>query len=326
MKISIIIPVYNAKLYLNKCLDSVINQTYNELEIIIINDGSTDGSKEIIDNYSDKDERIIVIHKENGGIGSAYKVAFKIITGEYVLFVDSDDWLELNTVEELKNKVLAYNPDIVYFGSRAFDEDGNEKESLNLNKLNDVIFDNKIILKNQFEIIKHPSLVRLFKANLFNEIEVFKQNIGIDEMLTPQLLLNCTTAVYVPEIYYNLLLRNESVCRMKFNDLKVIQTLKVYRFLIDFYRVKIKAYEQFIIAKYIKVLNGILIGHLNEEYVLNSNILSEVKSDFSILTRDNKFFKRNKYFSLNQVLILRLNFFLSGLVGFFLKVKRVIKQ
>ncbi len=99
--VSIIIPVYNAEHYLTKCLDSVIHQTYTNLEIILINDGATDSSPKIIDEYALKDTRIVAIHKENGGIGSAYKAAFEMMTGDFVLFADSDDWLELDAAEHL---------------------------------------------------------------------------------------------------------------------------------------------------------------------------------------------------------------------------------
>ena len=86
--ISIIIPVYNMEDYIHKCLLSIISQSYEYLEIILINDGSIDNSSKIIDEYALKDSRIKAIHKENGGIGSAYKAAFEIMTGDYVLFVN----------------------------------------------------------------------------------------------------------------------------------------------------------------------------------------------------------------------------------------------
>jgi len=98
-KVSIIVPVYNSELYLTKCLNSVISQTFSNLEIILVNDGSTDSSPKIINEDVIKDDRIVAIHKENGGIGSAYKAAFEVMFGDYILFVDSDNWLELDAIE-----------------------------------------------------------------------------------------------------------------------------------------------------------------------------------------------------------------------------------
>ncbi|HJA50079.1 MAG TPA: glycosyltransferase, partial [Candidatus Fusicatenibacter intestinipullorum] len=95
VKISVIIPVYNVEKYLKRCLDSVINQTYKNLEIILIDDGSTDNSGKICDEYAQKDERIIVIHKENGGVSSARNKGLDICIGDYISFIDSDDWINL---------------------------------------------------------------------------------------------------------------------------------------------------------------------------------------------------------------------------------------
>jgi len=100
-KISIIIPVYNVEAYLKRCLDSVVNQTYRNLEILIINDGSTDNCREICDEYAANDDRIKVVHKENGGLSSALNIGLRNFTGDYLGFVDSDDWIEPNMYEEL---------------------------------------------------------------------------------------------------------------------------------------------------------------------------------------------------------------------------------
>lgn len=99
MLISVIVPVYNVENYLCKCVDSIINQTYNNLEIILVDDGSTDGSASICDEYVLKDSRVKVIHKENGGVSSARNIGIAEASGEYICFVDSDDWLELDYFE-----------------------------------------------------------------------------------------------------------------------------------------------------------------------------------------------------------------------------------
>ena len=93
-KISIVVPVYNVEKYLPKCIESLIGQTYSNLEIILVDDDSKDNSGKICDEYGQKDLRIKVIHKENGGISSARNAALDICTGEYIGFIDSDDWAE----------------------------------------------------------------------------------------------------------------------------------------------------------------------------------------------------------------------------------------
>lgn len=97
-KISVIVPVYMSELYLEKCLDSIVQQTYQNLEIILINDGSTDGSAAICQRYQNQDERVKVYHKRNGGVSSSRNRALEVVTGDYIVFVDNDDWLELDHI------------------------------------------------------------------------------------------------------------------------------------------------------------------------------------------------------------------------------------
>ena len=114
-KISIIVPVYNVEKYINKCLDSIINQTYKNLEILFIDDGSTDNSGKICDEYAKKDKRIKVFHQPNSGVSAARNKGLDNITGDYVMFVDPDDWIELNTCEILLNEITKENNDILIF-------------------------------------------------------------------------------------------------------------------------------------------------------------------------------------------------------------------
>lgn len=131
IKFSIIIPVYNVEKYLNECVDSVINQTYKNMEIILVDDGSTDNSPRICDSYAEKDNRIRVIHKENGGLSSARNAGIRNMTGNYVLFIDSDDFWDSNRViEDISNIVGKKNADIVCFGYKEYYESKNEYKSV----------------------------------------------------------------------------------------------------------------------------------------------------------------------------------------------------
>jgi len=110
-KISVIVPVYNVEKFLKRCLDSLINQTYENLEIICINDGSTDNSLKILKEYAQKDSRIIIIDQENKKLGAARNRGLNASTGKYISFVDSDDWVDLNYFEKLYNAITKYNCD-----------------------------------------------------------------------------------------------------------------------------------------------------------------------------------------------------------------------
>ncbi len=111
-KVSIIIPIYNTEQYLKDCLESVINQTLHDLEIICINDGSTDNSRKILEEYAEKDSRIKIIDKENSGQSSARNIGVKMATGDFIGFIDSDDWIDLNFFEKLYDAAINYNADI----------------------------------------------------------------------------------------------------------------------------------------------------------------------------------------------------------------------
>ena len=115
MMISIIVPVYNSEKYIDKCLDSILNQTYKDLEIVLVNDGSNDQSLKILEKYALRDTRIKVVNQENKGVAAARNTGLDNATGEYILYVDSDDWIENNMVERMVE--LSANADIVFCGN-----------------------------------------------------------------------------------------------------------------------------------------------------------------------------------------------------------------
>lgn len=125
--ISVIIPVYNVECYLHRCVDSVLTQSFKDIEVILVDDGSTDNSGTICDEYVRKDDRIKVIHKENGGLVSARKAGFEASCGKYIANVDSDDWLELNHLEVLYNALQAKGAEIAQCGYFIDYEDRQEK-------------------------------------------------------------------------------------------------------------------------------------------------------------------------------------------------------
>lgn len=124
-KISVIVPVFNAGPYLRQCLDSIVNQTYSNLEIILVNDGSTDSSAAICEEYRKKDARIRLVHKVLGGsgVGAARNSALSLVTGDYIVFVDNDDWLELNHIDYLYQSLKETDSDIAVANFIEFHEE-----------------------------------------------------------------------------------------------------------------------------------------------------------------------------------------------------------
>ena len=117
MKISILIPAYNAAVFLPKCLDSVHNQTYRDLQVVIVDDGSKDNTLELCQSYAKNDNRIEVYHQENQGVASTRNHLLEKVKGDYVLFVDADDWIEPDMVNYMVDKLSSNNHDIVTCGS-----------------------------------------------------------------------------------------------------------------------------------------------------------------------------------------------------------------
>ena len=132
--VSVIVPVYNVEDYLERCLESIIKQTFSNIEIICVDDGSTDRSGELLDKYAEIDSRIIVIHKENGGVSSARNAALACVKGRFVYFIDSDDWIESNAIEEFVS-CMKEEVDVVVAGASVEDEGGDTARGIEgLNK------------------------------------------------------------------------------------------------------------------------------------------------------------------------------------------------
>ena len=203
-KITVIVPVYNVENYLNKCLDSLINQTYKNLEIIVINDGSTDNSSKICQEYAQKDNRIIYIEKENGGQSEARNMGLDRMTGSYVTFVDSDDWVELDYVEVLYNKLIEYQADIAVGNYYSY----NEQEGIFYfhifgNSYYEKVYDNVSIFENFYESehMKNFALIcvggKLYKSDLFRELRFEVGKLGEDGYLNQKIYLLAEKTIYL---------------------------------------------------------------------------------------------------------------------------------
>lgn len=220
-KISIIIPVYNVERYLEQCIESVINQTYNNLEIILINDGSTDSSGLICDDYALKDRRISVIHKENKGLSDTRNVGILNATGEYLMFLDSDDWLDLSTCELALNTAKENNAELVFWSYIREYESISLPKKIILSELSQIVFE-KSDVKNKLqrrivglvnEELNNPgnmdSLVtacmKLYKTVAIRNIEfVDTKEIGTEDMLfNLYAFSNINKAVYINKELYH---------------------------------------------------------------------------------------------------------------------------
>ena len=208
-KITVIVPVYNVENYLEKCLDSLINQTYKNLEIIVINDGSTDNSGEICQEYAQKDNRIVYIEKENGGQAEARNIGLDRMTGTYVTFVDSDDWVEVDYVETLYKKITKYRADIAVGNYYSFNEaEGMYYFHIFGDSYYEKIYDNVSIFENLYESQEMKSFAlisvwgKLYKADLFKQLRFDIGKLGEDGYLNQKIYLLAEKTIYLNKGLY----------------------------------------------------------------------------------------------------------------------------
>lgn len=223
-KISVIIPVYNVEMYLTKCIESVINQTYNNIEIILVDDGSTDKSGKICDYFSKRDSRIKVIHKENGGLSDARNVGLQNASGDYIAFVDSDDWLEEDMYECLYNLIYEYQADISMCAANSVDVDGKIVGSGRFpdkgkNYENVKVYVDSEILKahlSKTNDINAGVWNKLYRRNIVDGIEFPKSKLYEDVFTMYKYLDRASKVVKTRSHKYNYFQREDSICRKKF--------------------------------------------------------------------------------------------------------------
>ena len=214
--VSVIVPVYNVEMYIEECLDSIIKQTYQELQIIIVDDGSTDMSNQKLKPYL-SDSRVQFIEQANKGLSGARNTGLKAAKGKYVLFVDSDDYLEVNAIKELVYLMEKDKADLIRFNGRAFLDGLNDPIEQNNYEFSHRLKEGILYTQNLFEVNR-----RTFASPVYLYIvkrEVIEKNIlsfyeGIlheDELFTTQIFLNSHSMIYANAFYYNRRYRENSI-------------------------------------------------------------------------------------------------------------------
>ncbi len=217
-KISLIVPVYNVSKYLNKCIDSILKQTYKNLEIILIDDGSTDESPQICDEYAKKDQRIRVYHEKNKGLSATRNQGIRVSTGEFLAFIDSDDTITEDYCETLLNAILLKKADVASASLVMTRESGyvietsdDIKESEHNSKLK--VYNKRTILKEVLlrKSFKNYVCTKLYRRELFDSC-LFKENICYEDVLfTYEMSKYIKKIVYVNKVCYNYLKRENSI-------------------------------------------------------------------------------------------------------------------
>ena len=232
--ISIIVPIYNVEKYLRQCLDSVLNQTYQNFECLLINDGSPDNSAGICKEYVDKDARFHYFEKENGGLASARNLGIKYSKGKYITFIDSDDWVDLDYLEVLHSKIKEYNTDFVISSYKKFDMD---EDCFYLHIWDQDYYEK--IWTSQELLSQLPNLEnydgsytvswgKLFKRSLFDEILFNEQRkFGEDFECSFKLYLSMTSCLYIHKALYNYRLHSESMLGQVVTERQLMDDIEI---------------------------------------------------------------------------------------------------
>lgn len=215
-KLSIIVPVYNVELYIRRCLDSILSQTFDDFEAIIIDDGSLDNCWAIIDEYAQHDNRIIAIHQKNKGVSAARNTGLKIAKGEYIGFVDPDDWIEPDMYLKLVHHIELENCDIASCSWSENDDMGNEKPYVS--RLHSHVMSGSDYIKHLFDMppsISGSAWSKLIRKDIITCEFSTEYTICEDNLFVAQCCANCRKAIYINEPLYHVYARINSATRKR---------------------------------------------------------------------------------------------------------------
>lgn len=303
--ISIIVPVYNVEQYLEKCVNSIINQTYKNLEIILVDDGATDSSGKLCDELAKIDNRIKVYHKENGGLSDARNYGVERATGDYIGFVDSDDYIDAEMYEKLYEAIKKENVDVAECNLKIIYP---EREELFTEQNYYNVCTKQEYLEEYLKIEKifGSACVRLIKSDIAKKLKFPVGKLYEDTYYAYDLIEKVDRCVIMNNPYYNYLMRENSITNTKFNP-RIFDLIEIVE------KFRKTTYENYPDLKeaadcrkmyaYFSVLNSILLEENYRDNEYYSEILSYFKRNYISLLK-NKYINRNRKLS---VILIKLN-------------------
>ncbi len=298
-EVSIIVPVYNVEKYLVRCIESIVNQTFKNIELILINDGSIDNSKSICEKYLKEDNRIKLINKMNEGVSSARNIGIDEANGNYITFIDPDDYIEHDAIEYLYNLIKEYNADISCYKMKTF-KNTNSTYSEEDEKIS--LYKGENILKMQIKYgeFLYSSCNKLYSRHLFNGInDRFNNEIKYaeDALFNLYMISKCKILVYSNLRKYNYYINQGSTVNKL--SIKRIDVLKAQRKMFDYIDNTDSNYTQDIIKQYVNSsiliiaeiakckmfnTNWIIIKELNKQLKRDKNKINNLKG-IDIITK-----------------------------------------
>lgn len=315
-KVSVIVPIFNVEDYVIKSVNSVISQTEKDIEIILVDDGSTDNSGKICDDFAEKDKRVKIIHKKNGGLSSARNAGVNIATGDFVLFLDGDDYLRNDAVEILLRTAQKYPSDFIQFNWQEIEKDAvpvsdnTDIEIYQAHKSNE-------LFKNLYKIggVAASACTKFFKREFIKD-KPYKSIRHEDEMWCSDAFKKDLTVTYINDKLYYYVVRSGSIIHGKFNKSRLE--------LFDVIEYRLKTLEelnliQFYEYEYKKLFFAILGLYCEARTMKDQDAVRKIKTEFKRHKRNLKKYAKlsGKYKLINS--LMRLNFNFVNLYYFYRK-------
>lgn len=295
-KISVIIPVYNVEKYLKKCVESVLKQTIADLEIILVDDGSTDRSGRICDEYAERDSRIVVVHKKNGGLSSARNIGIEIAKSQYIGFVDSDDYIEEDMYEVLYRNIMENDADLAMCDLYHC----YEGKKIKINPIKEkFILDSEQAIKMVMEAKKTSvtAVNKLYKKELFDEIRYPEGKLSEDAFVIIDILMRAKKIVFTSEQKYFYVHRKGSITTSGFKkkDLNVLEAyLKNYKLIKENYPDIIDVAKMRYMWAHFYVLDKMMLSANGVDKEIENKIISGLKKNYKFIIKDPRFNKSRK--------------------------------
>lgn len=321
-KVSIIVPIYNVEKYLVRCISSLVNQDYSNIEIILVDDGSTDNSSTIAKHFSENSPNVNYYYKKNGGLSDARNFGIKKATGEYLMFIDSDDYIDFDTVSKLVELSNKNNSEITCCGKYIEDENG-KYYFKNVLK-NEKIYNREDALSHMltFDEIDTSACDKLFAKELFEDISFPVGRFYEDLATIYKVFEKAKSISHIGNAKYHYVQRDGSIINSKFNEEKHMQYVKtsekIYNHYIGNTNLVQYAYSNYILA----VMDTILVMVEKRECKKNKSIYNELIN----IIRDNiKKIKNSKILKSKRILIYLINFRLCKTANFLRKIYKKIR-
>ena len=301
--VSIIVPVYNVEKYIERCIDSILEQSYEEIEVLLIDDGSTDNSGKICDEASQKDKRITVVHKKNGGLSDARNVGLELCKGDWILFVDSDDCINKYVVQIcIESATKKDGADIIWFNYTNVEDNQNvdfreKKVAMEMQTETGALAVKRCFMNVGSIVVWN----KMYKRSLFQKLRFPKGKIHEDEFLTYKLLYNAKKVGYIDVSLYYYTIRNNSIMRTEFNKKRLV-LLEVFEERIVFFknRNEQELYEISVMQYYHILRTLYALSGQKKEYIKEQKVIVD-----KIINYSSEFLK-NKYLSKIHKVILRM--------------------